>query len=85
LRTKEKKKKSAATYSNKQGVEFKNLLVKNQIIEINQEKWFKDMIQSDRIIINQIYILQITKNKRELTSVDNKLVVSNFFNLTCFI
>lgn len=52
------------------------LLIKDSSKEFNQEKWFKNMLQGEISIENQIYTLKQTSNKRE------SIYVENIFNST---
>jgi DNA polymerase type B, organellar and viral len=46
--------------------ELKSLLKLNKKLELNHEKWFKSIVNSNIIIKNQIYTLKVTNNKRNL-------------------
>jgi hypothetical protein len=51
--------------------ELKNLLIKNNKLNINQDKWYKDFSSGYINIKNEIYTLMITENKRKFIF-DNK-------------
>jgi len=50
------------------------LLVKDSHIQINQPKWFRSLSKGAISILNQIYDLKVTGNKRELIYKDGVLV-----------
>jgi hypothetical protein len=60
---------------------LKSLLHKNNIIKLEQEKWFKNMYQSSIKIENQEYNITATQNKRELIYKNEKLVGTRPFRL----
>jgi hypothetical protein len=46
--------------------DFENLLNKNFIIERSHKKWFRQLTESKINILEQIYSIKVTDNKREL-------------------
>jgi len=54
--------------------DFKDLLNINSTIELNQDKWFKDISTGSIKIINQPYFLSSTENKRSFVIENSKLV-----------
>jgi hypothetical protein len=56
-------------------VDFDNLLYKNSSLEINHEKWYKSLENSNITVKDQIYTLSVTSNKRKLIyDKNNKLI-----------
>jgi hypothetical protein len=53
---------------------LKSLLIKNNKLELNQVKWFKNIEESNITLKNQIYTLIPTENKRQLIYKNNELV-----------
>jgi hypothetical protein len=53
---------------------LKSLLKKDSSLNLNQEKWFKNLAKGEITIIKQIYKLTATSNKRELIYKNKKLV-----------
>jgi hypothetical protein len=53
---------------------LKSLLIKNNKLELNQVKWFKNIEEGNIILKNQIYTLIPTENKRQLIYKNNELV-----------
>ena len=57
---------------------FESLLYKNYNIELKQNKWFKNLIDANITIKDQIYSLKVTENKRELIyDFNNRLISTN--------
>lgn len=54
--------------------DFENLLVKQSILQKLQTKWIKNISDGNIEIINEIYTLQVTDNKRKLIYHDNNLI-----------
>lgn len=62
-------------YKNKISFEqLKSLLIKDNKLELLQEKWFKSLEKGEISILNQIYTLIPTLNKRQLIYKNNKLI-----------
>jgi len=53
---------------------LKSLLIKDNKLELNQDKWFKNIEEGNITIKNQIYTLIPTENKRQLIYKNNELV-----------
>lgn len=53
---------------------LKSLLIKNNKLELNQVKWFKNIEEGNITLKNQIYTLIPTENKRQLIYKNNELV-----------
>lgn len=66
--------------------DFENLLLKDSKLEKNQEKWFKNLQEGNISILDQIYTLKVTSNKRELIYIrdgeNNKLFATKPIILT---
>jgi len=55
--------------------EFEKLLTKDVFIEKTQEKWFKNLSEGQIKLMESIYTLQVTDNKRKLVyNANNKLI-----------
>ena len=46
--------------------DFKKLLIKNSLLTKNQNKWSRNLSEGKITILNQIYTLKVTENKRRL-------------------
>jgi hypothetical protein len=58
--------------------DFESLLYKDAFLEKNQTKWKKHIEEGNISVINQLYTLQVTDNKRKLIyNENNKLIGSN--------
>jgi hypothetical protein len=57
------------------------LLNKDYKLAINQVKWFKSIHLANINVLEQVYTLQVTGNKRELIYLDNKLIGTDSFKL----
>lgn len=55
---------------------FKLLLNKDEVLKLNPEKWYKNMNRGDISILNTLYTLKATENKRNFIYKDNKIVDS---------
>nr|YP_009487229.1 hypothetical protein [Russula abietina]AWB36131.1 hypothetical protein [Russula abietina] len=53
---------------------FKNLLFKGATLEKFQTKWFKNLSEGHINILEQIYTLKLTENKRKLIYKNNKFI-----------
>ena len=51
--------------------DLENLLFINSTLELNQEKWFKEVIEGDINISEIAYTLKTTSNKRQAIYIDN--------------
>ena len=56
--------------------DFNELLKLNSVIEKNQSKWFKSLIEGSITIKDQIYTLKATNNKRQLIYDNNNILTS---------
>jgi hypothetical protein len=54
---------------------MKDLLIKNNKIEIKQEKWNRSISESNITINKEIYTLMVTDNKRELIYDENNKLI----------
>ena len=63
--------------------DLKSLLVKDNTLELNQEKWFKNLEDSSITIKQQIYTLAVTDNKRELIYENDVLVLTKTLITNC--
>jgi hypothetical protein len=54
--------------------DFEDLLIKNTLIKKLQTKWFKNLSQGHISVLEQLYTLKITDNKRELIFDNDKLI-----------
>jgi hypothetical protein len=54
--------------------DFENLLIKNTFIKKLQTKWFKNLTEGHISVLEQLYTLKITDNKRKLIFENNKLI-----------
>ena len=56
--------------------DFKSLLNKNNIsLDLNHDKWYRDLSTSNITIKNQLYKLMITENKRKIIYDDNGIAI----------
>jgi hypothetical protein len=53
---------------------LKTLLIKNESLPLNNEKWFRNIFEGDIQIKDQIYNLVVTNNKRKLKYINNSFV-----------
>ena len=53
---------------------MKSLLIKDNKLEFNQEKWFRSITNANISIKNKIYSLKVTDNKITLIYENNKLI-----------
>jgi hypothetical protein len=61
--------------------DFKKLLSKNSLLTRIQEKWFRKISEGKITILEQIYTLKVTDNKRKLIYKDNKLVGTKHYKI----
>jgi DNA polymerase type B, organellar and viral len=62
--------------------DFKKLLIKNTFIEQTQEKWFRNLSDAKITLLEQLYTLQVTDNKRQLIyDENNKLINTKSYEL----
>jgi hypothetical protein len=54
--------------------DFESLLFKDSYLEKYQNKWTKDLSEGHIKVLNQMYTLKVTDNKRELVFENNKLI-----------
>jgi hypothetical protein len=58
--------------------DFENLLTKDTFIKKLQTKWFKNLSEGHISVLDQLYTLKVTDNKRKLIyGDDNKLIASS--------
>lgn len=75
--TKVKGFKNTISFSN-----LEKLLYKNSSMELNQEKWFKNINEGSIVIKDQSYTLTTTENKRELIYESGRLIATKPFVLS---
>jgi hypothetical protein len=56
--------------------ELKSLLIKDSKLELNHDKWFKDIENGSITIKNQVYTLMSTENKRQLFYNNNNQLIN---------
>lgn len=61
--------------------DFENLLVKDFIIEKTQTKWSKNLTEGKIHLLNELYTLKTTDNKRQLVYKNNKLVETKSYRI----
>jgi hypothetical protein len=61
--------------------DFEQLLYKNAIIKKDQTKWFKNLSEGKIQVLEQVYTLQVTDNKRKLIWKNNKLVSTKAYKI----
>jgi len=61
--------------------DFENLLVKDFIIEKTQTKWSKNLTEGKINLLNELYTLKTTDNKRQLVYKNNKLVETKSYRI----
>jgi len=54
--------------------DYESLLIKDSFLQRFQTKWFKNLSKGHISILEQIYTLKVTDNKRKLIYENNKLV-----------
>jgi hypothetical protein len=57
--------------------QFKSLLNKDETLKINQEKWFKTLNQGNINIVDTLYTLRATENKRKFIYNDQGLIIGS--------
>jgi hypothetical protein len=62
--------------------QLNDLLSKDHSLELNQEKWYKSIGTGNISVLEQIYTLKVTGNKRKLLYVLDKLVDTSPFIIT---
>ena len=55
--------------------QLKQLLKKDSSLELNQEKWYKNLEKGSIKIKQEIYTLAVTENKRKLIYDDNGILI----------
>ena len=64
-------------YKNKVAfADLKKLLNKDELLKLNHEKWYKSIHHSNITIMNQVYNLTLTENKRQLIYDDKGTLVA---------
>jgi len=53
--------------------DFNNLLIKQSLLQKMQTKWIKNISMGHISIVNELYTLKVTDNKRKLIYINNKL------------
>lgn len=69
---------------NNHGIAFtdlENLLYKESVLRITQEKWYRSFTQSTINIRKTLYTLKVTENKRALIYTNDKFVYTRPFVL----
>jgi hypothetical protein len=61
--------------------EFKTLLNKDALLQKLQSKWFRNLSEGQINILEQIYTLKVTENKRKLIYKNNKLVGTKAYKI----
>ena len=61
--------------------DFENLLFKESSIQKIQNKWIKNLSEGYVSILDQLYTLQIIKNKRDLSNKNSELFRLKYFVL----
>lgn len=61
--------------------DFKNLLIKDALIEKQQKKWRRNLSSGYINIIEQLYTLKVTENKRKLIYKNSKLVGTKAYKI----
>jgi hypothetical protein len=54
--------------------DFETLLNKDVFIQKHQSKWFRNLSEGKINILEQVYTLKVTENKRQLIYKNNKLI-----------
>ena len=52
--------------------DLESLLEYNSSLELNQDKWFKSLVEGNITIKETVYTLKVTENKRTIVYKDNK-------------
>jgi hypothetical protein len=61
---------------------LESLLTKDTTIELNQEKWFRNITESLINIRSTLYTLKVTENKRQLVYLDDIFVDTNIVEVS---
>lgn len=61
--------------------DFENLLIKNFSIEKTQVKWRRNMTDAKINLLEELYTLKTTENKRELIYKNNKFVGTKAYKI----
>jgi hypothetical protein len=56
--------------------DFENLLTKDVLIEKTQSKWFRKLSEGKINILDELYTLKVTDNKRKLVYDENNKLIS---------
>jgi hypothetical protein len=61
--------------------DFETLLVKDALLQKHQTKWFRNLSEAQINILDQVYTLQVTDNKRKLLYKNSKLVGTEAYRI----
>jgi DNA polymerase type B, organellar and viral len=62
--------------------DFKNLLIKNFVIKKEHTKWFRNLDEAKISLLEQIYTIKVTENKRKLLyNKNNKLIATKAYKI----
>jgi hypothetical protein len=61
--------------------DFKTLLNKDAVLQKHQSKWFRNLSEGQINILEQIYTLKVTENKRKLIYRNSKLVSTQSYKI----
>ena len=62
--------------------DFESLLYKDAFLEKHQTKWFRNISEAQINVLEQVYTLKVTENKRKLIYTNNKLVGTKAYRIT---
>ena len=61
--------------------DFKNLLNKDVLLQKSQTKWTKSLSEGYIALLEQVYTLKVTENKRQLIYKNNKLIGTKAYKI----
>jgi hypothetical protein len=61
--------------------DFESLLYKDAFLEKNQNKWFRNLSEGQINILEQVYTLKVTENKRKLIYKNSRLVSTKAYKI----
>ena len=61
--------------------DFEQLLNKNALLKKYQTKWFRNLSEGQINLLEQVYTLQVTDNKRKLIYKNNKLITTKAYKI----
>jgi hypothetical protein len=61
--------------------DFENLLTKDAFLQKHQSKWFRNLSEGQINILEQVYTLKVTENKRKLIYKNSKLVGTKAYKI----